>query len=847
MATTIPVPQGATIGDPIQAAQAIPVPQGATIGDPIQDPNQPGFFSRLAAGASDEAKSMVTGAVQPLVNDVKAVIPTNAKEHTIADIAGPGALFAYKTASRLIDSAESVFKARGQDWENAKQDFSRAVNEFHQKDYRNAASTVGDIASDIGGRNADLVHGREFAEGTRKGGDLATPLGKTAVDAAALFSGSDTAQELPGKVAAKVGAAADAVARVPELTIKQLQLPEEPKYVAEPPKPVTSPVTVDTPLSDAVVRKSMGGKNLSEEARNTIREHAGDVVPKGSSPELQLIKTIKPVNEAIVTQGTALNEVLEKAGQFSTSPASEIEAGISKLKENLPGGEEDRLGKAIDKEVNRAKDVMQSTSPLEINGYIRELDKRIDSYTAPEDSIESPAGAADAARVTLRRILRNKLNTEIPETQPINDVLSRNIELRSLLRKKFGDIASDPVAADAQFRSEFNNGRTGLDVQEQNQALKEKHLQDTAQVQRNRALASKAIGATVGAVAGHLSPIPGGTVLGGWVGEHLGGMLGNKVIDAVPAVMKKAGTVADAVRDPFLPGNETGALDVSVRGNAPENFTKMGDAILAKGVPGEVRQYVKRFVQEEVNNSERTLPNKGQAINEIGDELTEKALRAEDSNTPQTIKTGADLRNEIRQQIEARYKASPSGQAKATQKVSFKDSKGKPTQDPTQDPALAELQSMDTYRGRGNRNVQLSDKEEEARLAQQWAEDKAAQDARDRVVQNTLRTMKKNDPDLAQTLEVTRKLAQEGTEAQRAGEELPDGFKGPKSEKGVPGMPLIRRVAEELGIDEKTVRAHYAKIQQKYGPVVRESLGKQEEPVSGGATIGDRIKWRNQK
>ena len=62
----------------------------------------------------------------------------------------------------------------------------------------------------------------------------------------------------------------------------------------------------------------------------------------------------------------------------------------------------------------------------------------------------------------MRRAISAKLSAEIPQTQPINAELAKNLEARSFLDKKLGDVARDPVGADAQQSSELAKGQTIL-------------------------------------------------------------------------------------------------------------------------------------------------------------------------------------------------------------------------------------------------------------------------------------------------------------------------------------------------------------------------------------------------
>lgn len=285
-----------------------------------------------------------------------------------------------------------------------------------------------------------------------------------------------------------------------DTAISPFRMPAEPVPSLPTPKPVAAHVDVATPFDDALLRKSLGGKDLSPGANGVIKDAAGSVIPPGSSPENHLMRAIGPINNTISTQGAALDQVIQNAGPLSSNPSSEITAGIKNLKDNLPGGTEEQFGKTIDKEVVRYQDAMGYTDPASINVVIRNLDSRINSFTAPEDPINTPADAQDAARVTLRRILRNKLDTDIPDTAPINAELSTNIEARNLLQKKFGKLAFDPAAADAQQQSELGKGQTIVQNQANDAAQQNAYDQASAKVKRNIKIAELG-GAVAGAPA----------------------------------------------------------------------------------------------------------------------------------------------------------------------------------------------------------------------------------------------------------------------------------------------------------------------------------------------------------
>ena len=92
----------------------------------------------------------------------------------------------------------------------------------------------------------------------------------------------------------------------------------------------------------------------------------------------------------------------------------------------------------------------------------------------------------------IRRALRDKLNTELPETAPINKVLGDNLEVRPLLQKRFGDIAYDSDAATAQHASEFVKGQNVLANERAQAAQDLAYKNDVARVARNRNIAKTA-------------------------------------------------------------------------------------------------------------------------------------------------------------------------------------------------------------------------------------------------------------------------------------------------------------------------------------------------------------------
>jgi hypothetical protein len=230
-----------------------------------------------------------------------------------------------------------------------------------------------------------------------------------------------------------------------------------------------TPVKTAQPFDNATINKLPGGKDLSTEAVQTLKQHVGETIEPGSTPKNTLMKAVAPVNKVIQEQGLALNQALENAGPMKTNAAAEVTQAIENLKKPLDLEAEKPLRDAMDSELAKARNAILSQNPVEVNNYIRELDKGIRDYSAPEGSVDTTGDARDAARVTIRRALRDKISTEIPATKPINDTLSKNLELRSHLDSKLGQAVSrDPVEAEAQRVSELNKGKQQLEVEQHN-------------------------------------------------------------------------------------------------------------------------------------------------------------------------------------------------------------------------------------------------------------------------------------------------------------------------------------------------------------------------------------------
>lgn len=170
------------------AVTAAPADPYASIATPNPAPLAP------PAGVMDRSIEGVKQFAAPLAAAIKE--PETPTEHLIMLTAGPGALAAYRAAHGLITSADNMVKATPATYKQALDDFKRTHQEFANKDYRNAASSAVSTLADVGGIIDPVTRNvagdvRELSEGARPGGNLATPLVRQGLGAAAAGLGGE--------------------------------------------------------------------------------------------------------------------------------------------------------------------------------------------------------------------------------------------------------------------------------------------------------------------------------------------------------------------------------------------------------------------------------------------------------------------------------------------------------------------------------------------------------------------------------------------------------------------------------------------------------------------------------
>jgi hypothetical protein len=232
MATTPAIPQQESGFDWSKAVPVVASPSPTvTVAPSTEGPADTDFdWSNAKSPTSSAPIAPSTGTVpatpsawdrfsSAFVKGVGVTPPQNATEHIIDTLTGnTGAgLVTYRAAKALIDSVSNAMEAKKPEaFERAKQDVQQAVADFHNKDYRNFAASFGSLAGDVvsgaGGPVASQVGSRirSISEGTRPGGDLATPLGETAADVtnaavASAVGGMGSAEAAPEAAVETVG------------------------------------------------------------------------------------------------------------------------------------------------------------------------------------------------------------------------------------------------------------------------------------------------------------------------------------------------------------------------------------------------------------------------------------------------------------------------------------------------------------------------------------------------------------------------------------------------------------------------------------------------------------------
>jgi hypothetical protein len=272
-----------------------------------------------------------------------------------------------------------------------------------------------------------------------------------------------------------------------------------------------TPVDTSQPFDRATVDKLAGGRNLSDEAFKTLKQHVSDTsdhalfqdskgdihsvpaseldkeramdknltvlsrtpagtdIEAGSTPKNLLHKLSEPVQKTLTDTGLKMNQVVQKAPAFKTStiadPTTNLLKDIDDVRDNLPLKLNDPLNRVVDTQMEAAYPVLESTDPSEVLAYRRKLGSQID-WANITHSPETAGEAKNLAQAKIYNALGTKLHAEIPETVDLDKVFQPNLELQTFLDKN--GVSRNPVDANAEHLSELAKGKRKVAVDAHN-------------------------------------------------------------------------------------------------------------------------------------------------------------------------------------------------------------------------------------------------------------------------------------------------------------------------------------------------------------------------------------------
>lgn len=192
MSKSQPLPSAASSTPTLDLSKSVPI--GAPP-QPAAQPTvqaQPDAVSRAITGAGQGLE----GLVAPAVSAVQAAVePPQTPTEQVLHALSPGGLPLYRAAKGLVLLANKVIQSTPAEYQQNITDYNKAIQEFKNHDWRNAIPSAIEAATGPAGPLAELSGAskdiRELAEGTRPGGNLATPLTRVAVTAGGMLLGDE--------------------------------------------------------------------------------------------------------------------------------------------------------------------------------------------------------------------------------------------------------------------------------------------------------------------------------------------------------------------------------------------------------------------------------------------------------------------------------------------------------------------------------------------------------------------------------------------------------------------------------------------------------------------------------
>jgi hypothetical protein len=292
-----------------------------------------GAISRFVSGAYHEVADPIASAAHGLLDE-----PRDATEHVISSTGVPGALQAYRAAKEVTDQVKNTLKAPSEGYQQAKQDLAKAIIDLHNGNWRqglaDAGSTTADIYSMIPGSVPGVgQRARALSEGTRPGGDLATPLGQSTADLGMAALDSDTAKTVGGKVLDTATAAKDAV-------VKPFQTPDYASTLRD-----LAGTDIDEPKAAAFNRSvELAAPDVADIANNTRFKKIGNARVQ------EFVDALRDKADSVLTDdpGGSADDLLKRSGALdhiadtiegnsaNSEPVKHI--GLKELSQRVAGG-----------------------------------------------------------------------------------------------------------------------------------------------------------------------------------------------------------------------------------------------------------------------------------------------------------------------------------------------------------------------------------------------------------------------------------------------------------------------------------------------------------------------------
>jgi len=337
----VPAPSAApasTDANPLATLGTEATPASSTTTD------KPGVIQRSIQGAGDFAKPIAALMAPPAT-------PT---EHVVSAISGGGAgLTAYRIAKNLVGSVDAAIKSAPGEYADAANNVVWAVNDFHNKNYRDALADAVSAGTTLA---PSMVPGgqdtRDLANGIRPSGDLARPLTKDALTAGSMLAGGELLG--PEEEAAQASAAA-------RLKVNPFRAAVKGAEVAQP--------AAQGALTDAATAAAKDSGVAAAPNAGGFRTALDDTISKTAKAERAQYDRI---NQAA---GTDLKNLYERESELEDAaddpsnivqkPAIQVE--LQRTRMQIANGESKAAESGVDaqKAVRQAKDLTQQRYALQ--------------------------------------------------------------------------------------------------------------------------------------------------------------------------------------------------------------------------------------------------------------------------------------------------------------------------------------------------------------------------------------------------------------------------------------------------------------------------------------------------